>query len=251
MFTEERALWIYKHYLWLERHLPQRQKKGPAVFVTPHKQFFPATWQPTHDCAKQVFDRIRELMGISNWPCSLKAKDGLRSSRANFDGEHKSSGAAGTFQATHENQVIITYAVDMLEDPIGYVATMAHELCHYLLAQIAEGPPCTWQHLEPLTDLTSVIEGFGIFATNSHFNFGQWTNHSHQGWSTRTVGYLNEAELGFATAIFCIRNRLDPKIPADLLKLNPREVFVDALDFIIELEANNSPSRSTPKVTAF
>jgi hypothetical protein len=40
----------------------------------------------------------------------------------------------GTFQATEENEVIITYNPSLASQPIQLVATFAHELAHYLTA---------------------------------------------------------------------------------------------------------------------
>jgi hypothetical protein len=237
MFTEERALWIYDHYLWLEKSLPVRPSKRPPAMVTAGSEYFPNRWRGTHESALEVFDRVRAIMGICEWPCSLYQKPSLAQPMGL--GESHTRDAAGTFSVPEPDQVLISYSANLLKDPVGYVATISHELCHYLLAKVTTEPPATWKDLEPLTDLSSVVEGFGVFAANSHFNFHGWTGVGTQGWSSKTVGYLNEAELGFATALFCVRNRIDPKPTAKLLKLNPREVFLDALDYVADLEAEN------------
>jgi hypothetical protein len=36
-FTEERAIWLYEHYRWLERHLPRRTATSQARMVLPTK----------------------------------------------------------------------------------------------------------------------------------------------------------------------------------------------------------------------
>ncbi len=151
-------------------------------------------------------------------------------------GQSSSTGAAGTFSEGKDGKILISYSEDLLKDPVGFIATTVHELCHYLLAKVTEEPPCTWKQLEHLTDLTTVVEGFGVFNANAHVNFAGHTGIGTHGWSWRKIGYLNEAELGFATAIFCIRNQIDYQAPAKLLKLNPREVFLDALDYVADLE---------------
>ncbi|MBE2214846.1 MAG: hypothetical protein IAE82_13315 [Opitutaceae bacterium] len=240
MFTEERARWLYSHYRWLEEHLPPRDDKAPRVLIAPTPQYYPMRNTRDHAFASAVFDQTRAWLGLSTWPCRLvprrddheEEQAALR--RAGLFGESRSHGAAGTFQAAEE--VEITYATTLLNDPVGLVATLAHELCHYLLAHVATEPPAGWDELEPLTDLTAVVEGFGIFLANSSFSFGQWTDTSHQGWQARTQGYLNTAELGFALAVFCTRNGTPPELPAKFLKPNPRQVFVDSLDYIADLE---------------
>lgn len=148
--------------------------------------------------------------------------------------ETKWSGAAGTFRSGEE--VEITYSPNLLANPTALVATMAHELCHYLMANVAAEPPCGWAAHEPLTDLAAVHEGFGVFLCNSAFHFSQWTSATHQGWQSGRQGYLDEAELGFALGVFCIRRGIDPELAMGHLKPNPGEVFWDSLGYIEDLE---------------
>lgn len=243
MFTEEKALWLYQHYRWLDEHLPPRRSIGGSAFVLPTKPFFPHPHQQTHDGAVALFESVRAIMGMADWPCRFEQRESRERamrddlSQSGILGRLSSGDPAGTFSATPEREVVITYSAHMLRDPIGLVGTLAHELCHFLLATVRTEPPGSWKSLEPLTDLAAVREGFGIFLSNSAFQFGQWTSHDRQGWSVQRKGYLSEAELGFSTAIFAVRNRLDPKIAARTLKPNPREVFCDALDYIADLEA--------------
>jgi hypothetical protein len=109
-----------------------------------------------------VFKRTKELLEMSDWKCILtqqidpqsEAEEAL--SNLGVYGESSSTGAAGTFLAA--DSVEITYAQDLLKDPPGLVAMFAHELSHYLLATLVTEPPCGWEELEPLTDLTAVVE---------------------------------------------------------------------------------------------
>ena len=255
-FTEERALWLYEHYRWLERSLPQKQNPGrtPVVFAT--KEFFPDKYTHDHRSAVQVFDRIRELMGILDWSCRLEREDDIERHaqadlrRSGILGESSSSGPAGTFSVPSENEVVITYSSSQLKNPIGLVATLAHELCHYLLATVSEEPPAGWESLEPLTDLAAVVEGFGVFLCDSAFQFNQWTSSDQQGWSFQKTGYLSEVELGFALAVFCVRNESDVAGIARSLKPNARAIFCDAIDFVAGLEEErqvaNKPVQPTP-----
>ena len=41
---------------------------------------------------------------------------------------------------------------------------------------------------------------------------------------------------GFALAIFCVRHGTPPEIPLRFLKPNPRQVFIDSLDYVADLE---------------
>lgn len=241
MFTEERARWLYEHYRWLEANLPPRTHGAFPGLVTPTPDCFPFRHTADHAFALAVFQRVREHLGLLAWPCELHP-------HLDPDQQHRSSlmaagvlgslpgskGAAGTFSAG--DTIEITYAPALLVNPPALIATLAHELCHYLLATVQTEPPGTWSELEPLTDLAAVHEGFGIFLANSAFTFGQWTDNSSQGWQASNQGYLSEAELGFALGVFAVRRQLDPEMIGRHLKANPAEVFWDSLDYVAELD---------------
>jgi len=241
MFTEERARWLHTHYRWLEQHLPARLNGTHASLMTPTPECFPFRNTGDHAFATAVFQRVREHLGLLDWPCQLVAQvDPDQEHRAVFAATGllgslpANAGAAGTFSAT--DSVEITYSPLLLKNPSALVATLAHELCHYLLATVQTEPPATWSELEPLTDLAAVHEGCGIFLANSAFTFGQWTDHSSQGWQANRQGYLSEAELGFSLSIYAVRHKLDPELIGQHLKANPAEVFWDALEFVEALE---------------
>jgi hypothetical protein len=124
---------------------------------------------------------------------------------------------------------VITYRTDMLDDPMGLVATFAHELAHYRLSTVTELPPGGREAIEPATDLASVFMGFGLFLANSAFNFDQFQDISTQGWSYSKQGYLGEADLAYALAIFTLLTDTSPKKVRRHLDLNPRSDYKSAL----------------------
>ena len=240
MFTEDRAQWLYRHFLWLEQNLPARTDGSSPPFVLPTADFYPQRNTRDHAFAEAMFETTRGFMGLTEWPCHLVPQsDEEREAAAAFARgasamEMRYSGAAGTF--SFGEKVEIPYSPSLLNEPADLVATLAHELCHYLMAGLKAEPPCGWGEHEPLTDLAAVHEGFGVFLCNNAFHFGQWSNTTHGGWQSGTRGYLNEAELGFSLGIFCVRRKLDPELAMRHLKPNPGEVFWDSLDYIEEPE---------------
>ncbi|HEY0863174.1 MAG TPA: hypothetical protein VGD97_03650 [Lacunisphaera sp.] len=241
MFTEARAAWLYENYLWLEANLPKRTDGSSAQLILPLPEFYPMRNTMDHAYAHSVFDATRGFMGLLEWPCMLIPQtDEERNFAAaamaagGIIGEMPTKDAAGTFK--NGDQVEITYSPSLLREPVGLVSTLAHELCHYLLAAVKSEPPCGWPEHEPLTDLAAVHEGFGVFLANSAFNFSQWSDSQQSGWQWSKRGYLNEAELGFALGIFVVRSKIAPDIAGRLLKPNPAAVYWDSLDYIADLE---------------
>ena len=240
MFTEERALWLYEHFRWLEAHLPSRDDYVVPL-ILPTAKYFPMKKTGDHAFAQAVFDAVRDFMGLRDWVCVLEPQEGELhdreaelARRGGLFGPTQYRDAAGTFHAG--DAITITYSPSLLHDPAGLVATLAHELCHYLLATVKEEPPCGWAEHEPLTDLAAVHEGFGVFLCNSAFHFGQWSDAQYSGWQYSRRGYLNEAELGFALGVFCVRRGIAPELAMPHLKQNPSEVFWDSIGYIEELE---------------
>src|SRR5258708_16168780 len=76
----------------------------------------------------------------------------------------------------------------------GLIATIAHELAHIKLL----GEERMSKNNEPLTDLTTIIFGLGIFGANSAATFqtGKFS------WSHGRQGYLSQMDWGYALGVF-------------------------------------------------
>ena len=87
-------------------------------------------------------------------------------------------------------------------DPQELVFTIAHELCHALLLGDRKLSIANWDH-EWVTDLAVVFFGLGIFSANR--------STIQQGQELGRVGYLGEARVGYALALFAwTRNEAKP-----------------------------------------
>jgi hypothetical protein len=71
---------------------------------------------------------------------------------------------------------------------------------------------------EFLTDLTSVYLGFGVFLANVRFRFEALQSGTRHGWRIGHSGYLPEADLIFALALFLRANSLTPDLALVCLK---------------------------------
>ncbi len=241
-FEKDRARWLLDSYVWLNKVLPKKENFSSGWIALPNNEHFPFKNTLDHAYAVAVFQRIMEFMEITDWPCELHNEyDDEKAfmdaySSSGILGETQTSGAAGTFRVEEDNTVIVTYSHEKLKDPVSLAATLAHELCHYLVATIKEEPPTGWDDLEYLTDLTAIKEGFGIFLSRSSFQFQQWGDALTTGWGYSRQGYLSESEISFALALYAKLNDVDEDSIASNLKANARECFFLAMDDLAELD---------------
>lgn len=98
-------------------------------------------------------------------------------------------------------RVVITYNPGLADDPTAMIATLAHELGHYLISTAETDSPGGWALHELHTDLTAVWLGFGLFLANSARSFSQFQSAGEAGWSHRTQGYLSEGALVIALVV--------------------------------------------------
>ena len=174
-----------------------------TALALPTRQYFPPTDATGHAKAEHVFDCVKTIMGVSDWPCRLEPQGRRRTGQQVSEFVHISGDEApnGTFRVEPSGDVVISYAPELLDDPTGLVATFAHELAHYLLA--SEADLVEDETHELMTDLTVAFVGLGVFGANSCFSFEQHGDAFGQGWRSRSSGYLSPRSWAFALAVFC------------------------------------------------
>lgn len=169
----------------------------------PTRDFFPPSDETGHGKALHVFDCVRALMRMppEDWPCRLEAQP------RRLDGERVAEFVAitggtepnGTFRM-EEGGAVITYASDLVDEPVSLVATFAHEMAHYLLA--SESDLVADETHELMTDLVVAFAGLGVFGANTAFSFEQHSDAFSQGWRSRSSGYFSSRSWAFALAVF-------------------------------------------------
>ncbi len=217
--------WMLAGIKWLESEFPHDNNHVSAgLLVLPLEQNFPA-YSASHEYAEQAFTRVKELADMSDWPTILQMQeddDKRHIASSAFSGQYQWTDALGTFSIIQDEQsnpvAQITYHPRQLENPEAFVATMAHELGHYLMSASATCPPGGWELHELATDLTAVWMGFGIFMANSAKSFEGFSDHDRAGRQSQMSGYLNENILLSAMVICETLRGKDPLAAMPYLK---------------------------------
>lgn len=208
--------WIFETYAWLLREFGGIDELRSTRLVLPTPEFYPIEGLEGRDLADELFLRTKEYARMLDWPCRLveqETDDDVHALMSVFPHRYERSSAAGTF--SYGGRVpTVSYDPRGLSQPMRLVATLAHELGHYLLAGARNEPPGGPELEEPATDLAAVFMGFGIPMANGTFTA------SGVGWSRH--GYLGEGDLSYALAIFAELLDIEAKTIRPHLRANPR-----------------------------
>lgn len=166
----EQKEWIVDHYDWLLNSMSELKSVRPVVL--PSEEFFSRPPALGHQKALHIFEEVKLLMGMSEWPCRLQPQEDPSVGEVLYVANAPQD-PLGTFSVEEisNDNVIITYNPKSLANPHSLIATFAHELSHYLLASCPEPRPYEGTDEECLTDLLAIVCGFGVFLANSSFNF--------------------------------------------------------------------------------
>lgn len=204
--TSEDKEWIEDAFLWFEEQYGADYLKNVRI-IEPTKEFFNYEFSGIEKDAEYALEKCMEYMEIKNANVDLYffsespmefEDEGIIATHNEEGFRSQSSNAIGKYSERGPNTFEIGLELSQLKNPQSMIATLAHELSHLIL--LGEGR--LHENDEELTDLNCIAMGFGIFLSNSLFNFQQWQGHSHQGWQTNRQGYIPEQVAAYAMALF-------------------------------------------------
>lgn len=200
--NDEEREWLEERFEWLiEEFGIERLRRGKTVLPT--TEFFPSDWRGTEDDIHKILLVVAEHMDVD--PDYVRVKF-YSEGPAPIEGMAR-EGSLGTYSESEDWDFYdIRINTDAIDDPLGIVSTMAHELGHVRLL----GEERIWAEApdhEPLTDLTTVFFGLGILRANSVIR----QKSVGGGSSLSRSGYLSMNMLGYALALYALaRNETNP-----------------------------------------
>ncbi len=190
--------------------------------ILPSREFFDAPKGSDHGVALIVFDQIKRHMGLGeDWPVRLEAQEPAPRVQAVAETllvQHDTRPILGSFRVDEQGP-LITYDPDLPGNPRAFIATMAHELAHYMLLATT-GPNDRYDDpgLEEIaTDLLVVEAGFGVMSLESAFTSEAFGDAFAQGWRVSHRGYISPETIAFALGLFLRRYQIEAKEAQTLL----------------------------------
>jgi hypothetical protein len=238
---DDTAAWHVENFAWLVRQFGGPAGLAHSRLVLPVQGFFVSDGETGHAFAVRIFEQVKAYCGMNDWEVDLVADDNpLAADRStgSLAMVAPQKHALGTFGVAG-NRIVISYVPALLKRPDHLIATLAHELAHYLLATAREPPPCEDDEREFLTDLAAVYLGFGVFLANGRFYHESYQSGTMHGWRMGHSGYLPEPDLIFALALFvqvkaidtapalsCLKQHLATMLRRTLRGLGKRETML-------------------------
>lgn len=230
--TVEDREWIETKLDWANTNIINL-KKQPTIL--PNAKYFEREFTGDEEDAHYILEVLSLYFQINPKNIHLdfyseetqKFKGGLRTQKLS------GSGSAGLYRQ-QGYKCYIDIEVQQLKKTQSLIATMAHELSHYII-MTEKGYFFEETENELLTDLTAIAFGFGVFLGNSKFNFTQWEDaDGWSGWSASTKGYLPEQVIAYAMAEIQFRKGdMNPKW-IDYLEGAFKKHFKKSLKYIRE-----------------
>ena len=226
--TAEDKEWIEEKLTWVDTNMIDLIRQ-PTVLPT--KRYFDIDFSGKEQDAFDTLDIICDYFQVNPNRISLEfySEESIQ-----FDPGTQSKSESGTaglyFQDGDENTIMIEKS--QLNMPNSLIATIAHELSHYIIME-EKGYYFEEVENEYLTDLTAIAYGFGIFLGNIKFRFNQWQfGDGWGGWSSSTQGYLPQQIIAYTMAeIQKRKNNLQPTWQ-DHLKKDFKKDFMKSLNYI-------------------
>lgn len=209
--TQEDKEWTEEALLFIKDSFGEDYFKSIGT-ILPTKEYYNIDFKGTEEDALFILEQTKIYMDITDFNVSLEffsdspvyLDDGtLLSTPADINGRWTS--ATGLYESTEREGVKVYVERNVLKNPVALIATISHELSHYIL--LGEGR--IEHNDEYLTDLVSITYGFGIYLGNNRFSHTAFSNGYVMGWQMSSTGYLPERLIAYAMAWLCIYRNED------------------------------------------
>jgi hypothetical protein len=203
------AEWQFDGFAWLIDNYSTASGLPDTPLYLPTPEFFPENTGEFRSQADHIFRLVKAQCGFNEGDIFELERQAGRP-EASLGGlamvETQGETACGTYQFIPAKygrpREIIKFDASLEKKPAQLVATFAHELSHALHNRGHEPLEIEPELYELFTDLTAIYLGYGVFLANTRFEFSQFSNADTQGWQMQGAGYLPEADMIFATALF-------------------------------------------------
>jgi len=207
LLDETTVHWLFDCYAWALTQFDAQVFRDETLLVLPNDRFFPGRVGSVEGMANLIFDRVKGYAGVAHWPTRLV--DGRQCS-AEQPAQRLMSGALrgshGVMpEAVEESQrLVVPYDAALVNNPEAMIASLSHQLAHYLASLAEVPPPGGEQNWAQATEVLAVFLGFGLMFANSAFNVRIQSCGSCGAPPADRQSFLSQYDTTYALAIFSV-----------------------------------------------
>ena len=238
LLDETSRQWLFDSFHWAIAHFDGQFFTDKSQLILPTGHFFPDRATSADQLANNVFDKIKEYTGLSNWPFKLVAPEyyqpqhfQLKSHQLVVRGTGQNEPQTSQYQnmlANPSDQLAVSYDPVQMNQPQVMVSNYVSMLSSYLMGVSNQQPPGGEEYRAPATEILSIFMGFGVMFANTAYAFrgGCSSCHNH---AANRVAVLSENEAIYALALFCRLKDIETKTVTPHLKGHLRGLYKQAL----------------------
>jgi hypothetical protein len=230
--------WMGAAFVWLRADFGDEVLLHKKVFV-PHFSDFPIQYDGQKEAALKTLEIVAKQMDVvlDNIVLEIYSEGETEINTGSLFGDklyinqEKGAGRSGGLywgKDETDGKYHIGLEMKALSEPEKIVATLAHEIAHIKL--LGEGR--LDENNEHLTDLTTILFGFGIFNANAAFTFRKDSN----SWGYSKLGYFTQSQWAYALALQAyLRGEYQPEW-IKYLALDIKADFKNNIQFMLQNE---------------
>lgn len=227
--TQEDKEWLEEWLDWIDNNVVDFRSQ-PTILPT--KEYFDWTFTGTRKDAEFVLRKVGNYFKVdtAGIQLDLYSEESIELDRGTRTQTLKGEGTAGLFVRDGKKPTI-WIEIQQLKRPNALVATLAHELSHYVLLS-QKGVELEGEENEWLTDLLAIAYGFGVFMGNTRFELSQWqSGDGWGGWEYTTQGYLPQQIIAYAMAEIEVTRQVGLPDWIDLLRKDFQKDFRKSMKY--------------------
>lgn len=220
---------LEREWLWAAlQTLVEARGEEPFLrspILMPDDTFFPDRWSADEHGVGRLAKRLLGYAGLDHLDVEVRLfTEATEVREVGLDGRAAATshaGAAAWFAGIRGGTCLFGAESDQLDDPLGLVGAMAHEIGHaYRRSHRLEHRDRAME--EKLTDVTTIYLGFGVLTTAASARF-MTTHHENMGssYAHKRQGYLAPHEMAFMLASQLALRGYDARTVRSLIKRLP------------------------------
>jgi len=200
--------------------------------ILPTQEFFITQKLENENDVGEVFESVCSYLKVDATKLNLVivgSQDIL--DRMKAPGKYEESGIAGLYHDGGNDSTKDIVLMVNPEDTLCLVATMAHEICHFIL--LGGGHlSSAFEFHEYYTDLLTIYLGFSVFTSHVAFQTAGFNSGMLVGWYSRSSGYLDLRSIGYATALYSLKKGVMKKMWESYLPTTVRQYYDNSIKWL-------------------